>query len=266
MIFRLSALLLTLGCAVFATPASRTCTADEPSVIMTGRFTGVGVTFFVDRDLVQSWLPRGLVVADDCPFEKHPMVILYGTQRELARHKRTTWYPRYGDYYLETFVAIPYLRIRNSRIDEHVFHFVRVYLNSRGATNQGIRLFGWPKIFSEIAKGGGRYQIERTNGGRLFNAWTDYSELEPPDPANQSLAEIREMFSQTLVLKYEGKFDRYSFDLNLDGAVIRSVPATVQVHRGFMPNWGAIRHESPGVNHAEFGSFRIDCRFRKAPK
>jgi len=65
------------------------------------------VTLFLERELVQSWLPKGLVLAPETPFAQHPVIVIFGTQQSLARTKRITRYPRGMQNYLETFVALP---------------------------------------------------------------------------------------------------------------------------------------------------------------
>ena len=233
---------------------------------MSGRFSGIVTTFFVDRELVQSWLPQGLRLAEESPFQDHPVVILFGTQTELTRQKLFTFKPLYGRYYLETFIAVPYLEVEQRPDAGPVFHFVRVYVNNIRARNQGIRRFGWAKIYTPICTTGRSYQIGCNGCGTLFEARTDCGRPKPFDPNNDSLKQIQDMLSQPLVLKYRGCFDLYSFDLHFGTATVRPVSVEVQLHEGFMPGLGPMEATIPGIDEADFGAFSIDCWFTKVPK
>ncbi len=235
-----------------------------PPEVMSERFTGVAVTLFLDKRVVESWLPEGLSLAES-PYAGHPVIVLYGTERGLARHKRITVYPRFGRCFHETFVAIPYLRLQGCEGMEPVFHFVRVYLDSARGTNQGIRRFGWPKICTPIDAQGGSYRILGGPTGSLLEGRADCDRAEPVPADCASLGEIREMLSQPLVLKHRGCFDRYDFDLHFDSATIRSVPAEVRIHEGFMPGLGPTTVKTPGIKRQAFGAFSIDCRITKTP-
>jgi len=246
----------------------RTLAGGGCPVVMSGRFSGVGVTMFVDREVVQSWLPAGLLLHERCPYEEHPVVILLGEQRDLVRTKARSYglmYTRKGRYYLETFVAVPYLKLKDHAYREPVFHFVRVYLNHARATRQGIRGFGWPKIHTAIRGGKHRYRVFGSCSRTILDARPDWSQVEAADPRNASLEQIRRMLSQPLVLKHHGAFDVYSFDMHFDTATVKSLPSRFQLRRGFMPRLEAVEANFPGINAADFGAFHIDCRFVKAP-
>jgi hypothetical protein len=235
-----------------------------PPEVMSERFTGVAVTLFLDKRVVESWLPEGLSLAES-PYAGHPVIVLYGTQRGLARHKRITVYPRFGRSFHETFVAIPYLRLQGCAGQEPVFHFVRLYVDSPRAASQGIRRFGWPKICTAIDVQDQTYRILGGPTGTLFEGRADCDRGEPVPAECASLGEIRAMLSQPLVLKHRGCFDRYDFDLHLDSATIRSVPAEVRIHEGFMPGLAPTTVKTPGIQREAFGAFTIDCRITKTP-
>jgi len=233
---------------------------------MSGTFSGEVVTLFLDRQIVQSWLPSGLHVADDCPFERHPVVILYGTQTNLARQK---WIKRelpFGRHYLETFVAVPYLRVDRTRYDEHVFYFARVYLDNRRATNQGVRRFGWEKVYTALADQGRHHRIWSPGGRLIFAASGLGGPSRPADPATESCRMLVSWFDQTLVLKHEGRFDRYNFDLHCESASIRAVDTKLTIGRDFMPGTERMEGEVQGIDRQEFGTFHLSCHFTKAPK
>ena len=234
--------------------------------MMSGNFSGVVLTLFIDKQIVQSWLPPGLRLAKECPYVDHPVLILFGTQKALTRHKRISLQLPYGRYYLETFVAVPYLRIASRADGEPVFHFVRVYVDSVRARNQGVRRFGWNKLCVPIAKANRNYDIFDRCRVPRFESTTDYSRLAPVRAENVSLGKIREMLSQTLVLRHRGNFDRYHFDLHFDKAKFRSVPTKIRISSGFMPGLPPMEAEISGINEQEFGAFFIDCWFTKVSK
>ena len=236
-----------------------------PPEVMSERFTGVAVTLFLDKRVVESWLPEGLSLAES-PYADRPVIVLYGTQRGLARHKRITIHPRFGRSFHETFVAIPYLRLQGCAGQEPVFHFVRLYVDSPRAASQGIRRFGWPKICTAIDVQDQTYRILGGPTGSLFEGRADCDRAEPVLPECASLGEVREMLSQPLVLEHRGSLDRYDFDLHFDSATIRSVPAEVRIDEGFMPGLGPRTVKTPGINREAFGAFSIDCRITKTPR
>jgi hypothetical protein len=242
--------------------------AEQYAVVMSGRFSGVGVTAFVDRNVVHSWLPEGLQPAEHCPYEKHPVIILFGIQRDLVRTKRWSYelmYTRNGKYFFETFVAVPYLKLRDHPNREPVFHFARVYLNNTKATRQGIRGFGWRKVLTTISVGQRRYKVFLDSEEPVLEAEPGYNRLEEVEANNESLVQIQQMLSQPLVLKHQGVFDVYSFDMHFESATVKSLPSRVQLREGFMPNLAAMNESFAGINEQRFGAFHIDCRFTKAP-
>ena len=240
--------------------------SGEPPEVMSGDFSGEVVTIFLDRQIVQSWLPVGLSVAEDCPFNSHPVVILYGTQRNLARTKRIRRYLPYGEHYLETFVAVPYLRVNSSRCDEHVFYFARVYLDSLRATELGIQRYGWEKIYTRLSDFRRNHSIWSPRGRLVFTAHGTSSPARPIAPSNPSMDTIQKMLSQTLVLKHDGCFDRYHFDLHFTTARVQAVDAHVRIGEGFMPGLVTMEGDVAGIDVQPFGAFHIACHFTKRPK
>ena len=238
----------------------------EPPEIMSGDFSGEVVTFFLDRQTVQTWLPGGLVVAHDSPFEAHPVLVLYGTQRNLARTKRIRRYLPFGEHYLETFVAVPYLRVQGSRCDEHVFYFARVYLDNLRATEMGIERYGWEKVYTRLFDSDRDHSIWNPQGELIFTASGTPLSGRPIEPGNPSVEAIQDMLSQTLVLKHRGRFDRYGFNFHFTSACIEAVDAHVRVSRGFMPGLVTMEGDVAGIDKQPFGAFHIYCHFTKRPK
>jgi len=241
------------------------CGMGRPEVL-SADFSGVAATFFLDRDLVESWLPPGLRLAEECPFEDHPVIILFGTQRDLTRQKWLTLKPRWGRCYLETFVAVPYLKLQHCQNGKPVFHFVRAYLNNMPATTQGIKRFGWPKICTPIHAGGREYRILRGTRGAVFEADTDYGKLKAVDSNNESLRQIQQMLSQTLVLRHRGRLDRYRFNFHFNTARISPAATRIQLREGFMPGLDPTEVAIAGIDEADFGAFAIQCRFTKVAR
>lgn len=238
----------------------------EPPEVMSGDFSGEVVTLFINRETVQTWLPDGLSVAEDCPFETHPVLILYGTQRNLARTKRIRRFLPYGEHYLETFVAVPYLRVDNSRCDEHVFYFARVYLDSLRATELGIERFGWEKVYTRLSDCDRDHSIWNPQGRLIFTASGTSTPARPIPSSNPSAATIQEMLSQTLVLKHNGRFNRYDFNLHFASAHVQAVDARVRINRDFMPGLETMEGEVAGIDEQPFGAFHIRCHFTKRLK
>ena len=63
--FMRSTIILTLVLIGGQVLADRSARADKPLTVMSGDYSAVVVTRFVDKDLVRSWLPSGLELAED---------------------------------------------------------------------------------------------------------------------------------------------------------------------------------------------------------
>ena len=249
-----------------AEPANNLPGGGRRQETMSGHFRGAVVTLFLDPELVESWLPRGLRLAEDAPFEDHPVVLLFGTQTDLTREGTITFKPRYarnGRYFHEAFVAIPYLELDQGSTGGPVFHFVRVYLDHPKPASQGARRAGWPKLLAAVEAGDEGYRISRPPWGTIFEAETDYADARPVDPKSDRFEPIRAMLSRPLVLKHEGRFDFYRFDFHFDSATIEAVSSHVELHEGFLPGIGRIAVSRPGIDRSPFGAFRLDCRYTK---
>lgn len=233
---------------------------DRQPEVMSGDFRGLVVTLVADRALVQSWLPQGLVLASETPLPQHPVIVMFGVQQNIARTKRVTRYPRGMQDYLETLIAIPYLKMIHQPNGPPVLHFARVYLNSWPATNQGIKRFGWPKVYTDLAWSDAGYRIGREP---VFVAQTAGAEPPPVDFNEPSLHRLREMLSQPLVLKHEGRFEVYDFDFHFETATIQPAAVELEIREGFMPRVAPREVSVPSIADEPYGAFHFDCHFTK---
>jgi hypothetical protein len=193
------------------------------------------------------------------------VIILFGSIDDLTREKRVTVKPRFGRHYLETFIAVPYLKLENSPQARSVFHFVRVYSDSAKGTTQGIKKYGWPKVLAPIQTTGTTYRILRDGATPIFAAEMHPGLAQAADMNLNSLERIREMLSQPMVLKHDGAFHAYAFDFHLEKASIASLPTDVEVRNGFLPQFQLAKKSFPGIADAEFGAFHVECRYTKTP-
>ena len=230
-------------------------------IVMSGDYSAVVVTRFVNKELVQSWLPEGLVLADECPFDQYPVCIMMGTQRSFARTRRVTWYPRWGRSYLETFIAVPFVKLASAPEKAPVFHFVHVYLNSWPATEKGVRRSGWPKECTRLESCGGDYRIFADRYGAVLTAHTDFSTRQPVSPGNASLEMIQQMLRMPMVLKKNGCFTAYRFDMHFECARITSVSTELSIQEGLTPRMEPLETVIPGINDSDYGAFHIECHF-----
>jgi hypothetical protein len=191
---------------------------------------------------------------------------LFGSIDDLTKEKLITVKPRFGRHYLETFIAVPYLSLEASPEASPVFHFVRVYSDSLKGTNQGIKRYGWPKIYCPIQASDAAYRILREGPDAVFEARFDSSRPETVDTKHLSLERIREMLSQPMVLKHDGIFHRYNFDFHFETAGITSVPLDLELRDGFLPQLQMPKRRIPGIARADFGAFHIQCRYTKVPQ
>jgi hypothetical protein len=230
--------------------------------IMSGDFSGVVVTLFLDRPLVQSWLPKGLTLAEDTPFPKHPVIVMFGVEGNIARTKRITVHPRYAQNFLETFVAVPQVKLEARPNGAPLFHFARIYLNSWKATTQGVKRFGFPKVFTDLESKEGTYHIGGGQG-TIFDAEMESEKLPALAADHASLRTIRQLLSQPLVLQHEGKFETYTFDWHFDQAVIRPTAVEVDIHEGFMPQLEPRKISVSGITEEANGAFYWETHFTK---
>lgn len=234
---------------------------DRQPEVMSGDFRGLVVTLVADRELVQSWLPPGLVLASETPLPQHPVIVMFGLQQNIARTKRVTRYPRGMQDYLETLIAIPYLKMVRQPNGPPVLHFARVYLNSWPATTQGIKRFGWPKVYTDLEWSDAGYRI----GSRepVFTAQTTDAKPQAVDFHDSSLRNLQQMLSQPLVLRHEGRFEVYDFDFHFETATIRPAAVELEIREGFMPRVAPRQMSVPSIADEPYGGFYFDCHFTK---
>jgi hypothetical protein len=234
--------------------------------IMSGSFSGMVAPLFLPPGVVRSWLPPGLQLASECPYAARPVIVMFGSIDDLAREKLVTVKPRFGRHFLETFVAVPYLRLEAAPRGAPVFHFVRVYTDSLKGTTKGIRQSGWPKIYTPIATTDETYRITPDGAGTILGAQMDYAHLKPVGAGNHSLRQVEAMLSQPLVLRHEGVYNIYSFDFHFDKAALTSMPVSLEIREGFMPQLGPMKGKMPGIADSDFGAFHLACRYTKVPR
>lgn len=253
--------LLAGECFPHSARAAARSPGGPPVEIMSGDLCVVVFTLFVDLKTVASWLPSGFVLAEECPFPQHPVIVLYGTQENLMRQRRIAWALCWGRNYLETFVAVPYLKLAQCPERPPVLHFVRVYLNNWPATIKGMRRFGWPKLCTHMESCACGYRIFSGCGEKIFDARAGHSEAEPLRGKNESFSQIRQMLSQPMVLKRDACFEAHAFDLHWDEACVLSVRTHVQMREGFMPGLPATEISVAGINEGDYGAFHLNTRF-----
>jgi hypothetical protein len=234
--------------------------------VMSGSFSGMVVPLFLPPGVVQSWLPPGLRLASECPYQNRPVIVMFGSIDDLAREKLVTVKPRFGRHFLETFVAVPYLRLEAAPRSMPVFHFVRVYTDSLKGTTKGLRQSGWPKIYTPIATTDETYRITPEGAGTILGAQMDYAHLKPVGAGNASLRQVEAMLSQPLVLRHEGVYNIYTFDFHFDKAAITSMPVSLEIREGFMPQLGPMMGNVAGIADSDFGAFHVACRYTKVPR
>ena len=234
--------------------------------IMSGSFSGMVVPLFLPHSVVRSWLPPGLQLDSECPYPNHPVIVMFGSIDDLAREKLVTVKPRFGRHFLETFVAVPYLRLEAAPRGGPVFHFVRVYTDSLKGTTKGIRQSGWPKIYTPIATTDETYRITPEGAGTVLGAQMDYAHLKPVGTENHSLRQIEAMLAQPLVLRHEGVYNLYTFDFHFQKATLTSMPVILEIREGFMPQLAPMKGKMPGIADSDFGAFHLACRYTKVAR
>jgi hypothetical protein len=258
---------------------------DEPSghsdslayTGMSGDFSGTVVTLFVRRDDVRSSLPPELTIVenDELPDwlrqrDDHPVILLAGRQANLGKRKlllgRYRTVPLFRPY-LETFLAVPFLKPRASQGPSPCFHFVRVPCETFWPTETGILCMGWPKIQCPMQVDEQdriqHYSIKDERGVEpLLSVETDLTDPVPLDPGQDSLDKIISMLSQPLVLINDGTLLFFRFDLRFEAAALSAVSASGTIYPGLLPALNEPRHfASPKITDVEFGAFSLKTTF-----
>jgi hypothetical protein len=258
------AMLILLG--IFASPshalADSAAATARPKKVMSGHYSALVITHFEDKDLVQSWLPEGLVLDVDCPYQDaHPVIILSGVQRNFSVETMIKMYPWWGRRYREVFISIPYVKLVDFPDKPPLFHVVRVYLDQWTATELGVKL-GWPKQLVKIESTALSYRVFDSDEAVIFESNMDPTRALPLEEGNASFAAIREMLSMPMVLQRPaGGFNVFAFDWHLESAEVHSVPADLQVQPSYLPGFQGIVRQTDGINNTDFGAFYLKTRF-----
>ncbi|MGI9516985.1 MAG: hypothetical protein ACR2NP_08075 [Pirellulaceae bacterium] len=235
-----------------------------PPKVMSADYSAVVFTKFLDKELVRSWLPDGLILDPDCPFQDcHPIIILAGEQRNFARTTDKTVYPLWGRNYNELFMSIPWVKMAKSPNKPPMHHFFCVYLDNWPGTYLGIER-GWPKLLVPVASRGNCYSVLDCCNNQIFQSVTDYAHAEPVCVgANESLNWIRTMLEMPMVLRKprDCGFKVMDFDLHFECAKIHSVCSELRINCGFLPGLPASCESVPGINQTTYGAFHLDTRF-----
>lgn len=244
---------------------------------MSGDFSGTVVTLFVNRDDVQASLPPQLTIVenDELPDwlqqrDDHPVILLVGKQVNLGR--RRLFLGRYHTVplfhpYLETFVAVPFLKPKTARGPRPCFHFMRVPCETFWPTETGILCMGWRKMQCpmQITEQGQvqHYSIKDESGSEpLLSAQTDLTDPVALDASHDCLAKVISMLSQPHVLIKGQKLLFFNFDLRFEAATLRAVSASGTIHPGLLPSISEPRDfSSPKITDAEFGAFFLETTF-----
>jgi hypothetical protein len=243
---------------------------------MTGDLRGTVVTFFARRQDVESLLPPELTIVDDDMLPDwvresggHPVIAIIGSN-EIGIRKRIL-----GEYhtvplfrtFLETMIAVPFLRPVDSDQPTPCFHFPRVYCETFWPTELGLLCAGWPKLQCRMRlrqDGDERqYVIEKERGGEvLLSATTNMAAPADVDTRQQSFRRIVEMFAQPLVLIKNRKLRKIDWNLRLNSAKLKSVAADLTLYPGFFPSANdSMSFSFPGVTECEFGAFYMETTY-----
>jgi hypothetical protein len=252
-----------------------------------GRFSATIVTLFLNRALVESSLPPQLTIVDDDQLpdwlrgrDDHPVLLLIGKQASLGRRRvlfgLLQTFPLFRPY-LETFVAIPFLKPRDSEKPSPCFHFVRVPCSTFWPTELGIFQMGWPKMQCpmEMRQEGEtlHYSImDEENRRPLLTAETDLTDAGDLAAGDGCLSKVISMLSQPHVLFVGKGMDTYRFDLRFEAASLKAVSARGTVHPGLLPSiTEPIEFDAAKISESEFGAFFVETTFmnrglEKAPR
>ena len=171
-------------------------------------------TLFVNRGDVESLLPPELTIVDDDQLpdwlrqrDGHPLIAIIGTskigarKRILGEHRTIPLFPSF----LETFIAVPYLRAVDGGAPSPCFHFPRVFCETFWPTELGVLCVGWPKRQCPMRLNDDgerrRYEIDDDRTGKpVLSATIELSDQKSVSLHQSAMSRVAEMFSLPLVL------------------------------------------------------------------
>ena len=250
---------------------------------MTGKISATVVTLFVDRHVAGSLLPDALTIVDDEQLpgwlrerQDFPLVLLLGSS-EIGRRKRILWRWQTVDLFpefLETFIAVPYVRPKNQdcieSADAPYFHFARVYCEKFWPAELGVMCVGWPKkqypMSAERRGSTTEYRILTEDRGTVLNASIDQStgqhedqrESQPWAVDPQAKSRIIEMLSLPLVLIRRGRLKVIEFNFRFHVARFAPASAAVNLNSAIFPIDDC---EPTATQDDAFPSFHLTARF-----
>jgi len=189
------------------------------------RFDGVIAFTCWPRADVAALLPPDVVAAGTA--ETHPVVFVFGTQRDAAVLFAGFAIPSVGRY-LELGVLVPSVRPRAG--GEERIYVVRMYASYFPAVWNGNAHFGFAKELARLAWDGRAFAVRSEDGDVLIDAVTDATEPWTAARAGgpPGFAAMRAVFAGPVVgRKGDGRYVRSAFGWDFADADVR--PADVHV-------------------------------------
>jgi hypothetical protein len=245
---------------------------------MSAELSGTITPLFLDRALVRSLLPDALALVEkdiDPTWpggeNMHPVLLVTGKVRTGKRLRIGSQYrtAQLFNPFLESYVAVPFVRARAFDHPSPCLHFAKIYCQAFWPTELGVLCVGWPKTqcpmeMSSTAPGHS-YSVKNPEDG---NPWlslqtvVDEQGASPLAANDVCLASVREMLSQPMIVLKGAKHQINSFDFRFEAAEITPVAASGVLHPGALNHGNeAISFQAPPITDSPFGAFHISTTY-----
>lgn len=210
-------------------------------------FDGVISVMMHPRNQVAALLPDDLVPAEAASAtpELHPVVILFGDQREASL--LTGGFPvALGITYQESMLAIPCVRHIHG-LQLHTFSAI-MHTNHAPARWSGNTYYGYAKQMADLGWSDTSFVVAEPNGGVIAHARIETADVwfSPDKAPGVALRNIRDYFALPILgRKDDGTYVASHFEWRFDDAAVRPVDASLSVERGLAGLQSGVHADAP---------------------
>jgi hypothetical protein len=209
---------------------------DRPAFVARATFHGCIVVAVWPYDRVEALVPEGIELAEcESTPNRHPVVFLFGDQREGARYFAGLTFPT-GIQYQEFALAVPWVRVAGSETLHTLV--LRMVSSHPGARLAGNIYYGFGKQMGRMGWHGSIFLMTNEDDRLLFHA-----QIEPADSwsacaakAPRCLDLVRAVFALPILgCKADGALITSYFAWTFDQARVRPIDAALSIDHPFAP-------------------------------
>lgn len=223
--------------------------------------SGASALFALPRDLVQSMLEPGLVLAaqDLTPPNEHPVLLLFGWQSDVRPNR----VPFGGGRYMEFIVSVPFVQHAHPRLHERCpgpfIYMPRLFLDQLFPTLLGIWGYGYNKSLATIQADQSDYTVYRRNTQTALIS-ASYKATGPTGSETDfpHFTLTRRPYALPLVSRTRFGNWHYSFyDFALGQALIQPIEMTIKVYSREVGGLPPGTYTVPSIQKQGLGAFFI---------